>query len=464
MLGVENKSPLGTTAILATYAAGLSYEDLPAEMHEALKQLFLDTLGTTLAGSTLGVGCREVLEIVRSSGGFPESTVLGFGEKVPAVMAALANGAMGHALNYDATGAEGGHLGVTALAAPLAVSERVGGVSGREFLAGLAAGAEITARIAAAIVSVKGSDHHAKALEGQLLGYFGAAVSAGRIMRLTPRQMHSALGLALMQAAGSMQVVLDGDPPAKAVYGAFPNHAGVLSALLSKQGLIAECKALEGAAGLFALYYGGGYSKAVVEDGLGDKFLSLAVRFKPWPTSGIIHPFIEGALKLVASKKIDTSAIRHVQIRGGEPIQPFCEPLAARQRPQNAAAAANSVYFAVAKALVNGKVTLGDFTSSGLHQAEVVKLAMQIDCSIDSALGRSAVLEVTTQSGDSYNVRVDRASTVNYDQLIAKFLDCAQYAARPISRPSLDRVIDLIEHLEELQDVGAIAQLVSGGE
>lgn len=463
MLEIEAKSPVGTTANLATYAARLSYEDLPAEMHGALKQLFLDTLGTTLAGSTLGVGCREVIEVVRSSGGLPESTVLGFGEKVPAVMAALANGAMGHALNYDATGAEGGHLGVTALAAPLAVSERVGGVSGREFLAGLAAGAEITARIAAAIVSVKGSDHHAKALEGQLLGYFGATVSAGRIMRLTPRQMHSALGLALMQAAGSMQIVLDGDPPAKAVYGAFPNHAGVMSALLSERGLIAECNALEGAAGLFALYYGGRYSQAVLEGGLGEKFLSLGVRFKPWPTSGILHPFIEAALNLSANKELESSAIQHVQVRGGDHIGPFCEPVQERRRPHNAAAAANSIYFAVAKALVNGTVALGDFTSNGLDQAEVVKLAMQIDCSIDRDIGRSAVLEVTTQKGDSYNVRVDKASTVNYDQLIAKFLDCAQYAARPISRDSLDRVIDLIEHLEELKDVGVLVHLVSGG-
>jgi 2-methylcitrate dehydratase PrpD len=103
-----------------------------------------------LAANTLGSGCQQVITVVRDAGGAPESTVIGFGDKLPAAMAAFANGAMGHALNYDASGAHGAHLGTIALPAPLAVAEKLGGVSGKEFLAGMAAGAEITARLATA--------------------------------------------------------------------------------------------------------------------------------------------------------------------------------------------------------------------------------------------------------------------------------------------------------------------------
>src|SRR5262249_27745606 len=154
----------------------------------------------------------------------------GFGDKVSAAGAAFANGAMAHALNYDAIGPAGAHLGII-LAAPLAVAELVGGVSGTEFLAALAAGAEVAARLAVAAAGGSDGGPASRVLEGQLLGYFGAAASAGRVMRLSVSEMQSALGLALMQASGTMQLVLDGDPPAKAIYAAFPNLAGVLSVL-----------------------------------------------------------------------------------------------------------------------------------------------------------------------------------------------------------------------------------------
>ena len=449
------------TALLAAYAANIRYEDLPVEVVSSLKRLLLDTLGTTLAGNTLGAGCQEVLEVARGSGGSHEGTLIGFGEKVPAVMAALANGAMGHSLNYDATGGDGGHLGVTAVAAPLAIAERIGGIKGQEFLAGMAAGAELTARLAASIARAKEGDSHTKTLDGQVLGYFGAAASAGRVIKLTAGEMHNALAVALMQAAGTMQVVLDGDPPAKAIYGAFPNHAGVLSVLLSKQGLGAQCRVFEGEAGLFEMYYGGRYFRPALETELGEKFYLLGARFKPWPTSGVLHPFIEAALELF-KRNVAIANIERVHITGGPYIRPFCEPRKERQRPQNPAQAANSVYFAVAKALSNGKVTLTDFMPTGLMQQEVLGLAQRIDYSIDESLGRSAIVEVKTQTGEQYQSRVDNprghsSKPLTDSQLIEKFLDCAQYAARPIPKQSLEEVIELVMNLESLSDMGLLS-------
>ena len=102
----------GPTRQLARFVSELRYEDLPAEAVAVLKMLCLDTVGTALAGTTLGPGCNEVARVVRDAGGAPECTVMGYGVKVPALTAAFANGATAHALNYDALGGEGGHLGV----------------------------------------------------------------------------------------------------------------------------------------------------------------------------------------------------------------------------------------------------------------------------------------------------------------------------------------------------------------
>src|SRR5687768_12507313 len=125
----------------AAFAAGLTFAQLPREVVSVLKRIVLDTLGTTLAAGTLGSGCGPLVEVARSAGGPPESTLIGYGDRLSAPMAALANGALAHALNYDDVFPGGGHLGVVTVPAALAIAERAGGIDGQELLTALAAGA-----------------------------------------------------------------------------------------------------------------------------------------------------------------------------------------------------------------------------------------------------------------------------------------------------------------------------------
>ena len=304
----------GLTALLCSYAASLQYEDLPPKVISTAKRLVLDSLGAALAGTTMGDGCRETLAVVRASGGVPESSVLGTGEKTSAVMASLANGATVHALNYDAIGARGGHPGAFGLTAPLAVAERVGKVNGKEFIASLVAGVEVEMRAVVALIEA-GVDTRQNFLEGQVLSYVGATLSAGRVLRLNPEQMDSALGLMLMQVSGTRQVVLYGDPPSKGIYAAFPNQGGVLSALMAKEGLEGRCLAIEGQAGLFNMFYNGVYAPKALRDGLGERFHILETVFKPWATSGMCHPFIDAALKLREAHNIDPRQVQQHRLQ-----------------------------------------------------------------------------------------------------------------------------------------------------
>ena len=254
----------------------------------------------------MGDGCRETLAVVRASGGVPESSVLGTSERTSAVMAALANGATVHALNYDAIGARGGHPGAFGLTAPLAMAERVGGVDGREFIASLVAGVEVEMRAVAALIEA-GVDTRQNFLEGS-----GAQLRGGNALRrpgsqAQPRRDGQRLGADADAGFGhTPQVVLYGDPPSKGIYAAFPNQGGVLSALMAKEGLEGRCLAIEGQAGLFNMFYGGVYAPEALRDGLGERFHILETVFKPWATSGMCHPFIDAALKLRQS----TTSIR----------------------------------------------------------------------------------------------------------------------------------------------------------
>jgi 2-methylcitrate dehydratase PrpD len=452
------------TPQLAAFAAALAFDELPKAVVAKVKELLLDTLGTTLAATTLGAGCREAIAVMQRLGGKPESTIFGSTTKVPAPAAAFANGGLAHALNYDPIGPEVGHVGVVCLTAPLAVAEAVACVSGREFLAGAAVAAEVTARVTAAIART-GRRPSEKFLAGQLLGYFGAAAGAGRVFGLTADEMHSALGLALMQASGSMQIAIGGDPPAKGIYGAFPNHGGVLAAVLAKVGLGAVCDVFEGRAGLYEMLYGGDCVVSALRDDLGTKFLLMGAQIKPWPTSTEVHPFIEAALEIAAGP-IDPSRIGEVRITGPSQVRTWVEPVEIRRRPPNSPAAANSVQFAVAKALCHGEVTLADFTADGIADASALALAQRISHSFDDQVrgGRLEVLMVDGQRVQAYvEVPLGHPSRpVPSERIVAKFRDCCRYAARPLSASQVQHLIDMVENLEAVADVSTLTAAANG--
>jgi 2-methylcitrate dehydratase PrpD len=446
------------TRQLATFAAELTYDDLPAEVALMAKQLTLDTLGTALAATTLGEGCRESVDAMRALGGKPESTILGFDVKVSAPNAAFANGALAHALNYDAIGEDTGHTGVTCLTAPLAAAEAAAPVSGKRFLAAAAVAAEVTARVTLAVRGAgKVSD---RILAGQYFNYFGAAAGAGNILGIRAEVMHSAFGLAVMQVAGSRQVVIGGDPPAKAVYGAFPNHAGYLSVLLAHSGLKAEIDALDGKAGFFGLATDGRFDATTILDGLGERFIFLRAQFKPWPTSGHVAPFIEGSIELATRHDLQPSDIAAVELVGHPRMRDWFEPPTERRRPANAASAANSTMFAAAKALSHRAVVLADFTPEGLRDEPVLALADRITYRLDDRIEGGIVI-VTTTDGRELTNAVEKplghpSRPISRERLEAKFRDCCSYAPSLSSREA-NALVQFIDRIEDVPDVCALA-------
>ena len=114
------------------------YEDIPGEALKGTKADILDTLGTALAGST-AAGCREIASLVKEWGGKKESSIIYCKKKVPAPMAAQVNSTMGHALDYDDVHDPAVmHPGVVIIPVCMAVAERKGKVSGREFITAVA--------------------------------------------------------------------------------------------------------------------------------------------------------------------------------------------------------------------------------------------------------------------------------------------------------------------------------------
>jgi 2-methylcitrate dehydratase PrpD len=457
---VSTPSP---TRRVAAFAATLAYDDLPADVVRVVKALTLDTLGTALAGATLGEGCREMADVVRELGGPPQSTLLGTTTKVSVAGAALANGALTNALNYSAAGADVGHTGAVCLVAQLALAEARAPVSGRRFLTAAAIAAEVLTRMSLASSAVQHLGSERLLLSGQYFGYLSTAAGAGAIVGLDTDAMHSALGLALMQTSGTRQVIVQGDPPAKAVFGAFPNHGAVVSVLLAERGLGAQIDALDGRAGFYALA-GGRFDESLLLDELGTRFRLVETTFKPWPVSGVVTPFIEAALELAVAHDLRPAEIERVEVVGSPHIRQWCEPAAERRRPSNGASAANSTLFATAKALAHRRVVLADFAGNGLRDPVALAIADRTAYRPDERPDRGSVV-VHTTGGGVLEAAVDTAlghpaRPLSGEQLRAKFRDCC--AAVPLlTAADVEALIELVAGLDRVDDVRALADVAA---
>jgi 2-methylcitrate dehydratase PrpD len=162
-------TPADLSQDFATMVANTEYDNLPANAIEGAKKSILDTIGVILGASGVEPAVRSVAELVRKAGGTPESSVLGFGGRAPALWASFANGAMAHCLDFDDHAPEGHHPSSAIVPAVLALAERAGGVSGREMIAAVAAGQEVFLRLRRNVESRK--DWHLTTI----LGVFGAA-------------------------------------------------------------------------------------------------------------------------------------------------------------------------------------------------------------------------------------------------------------------------------------------------
>ena len=452
----------------AHYASRVTYDDLPDDVRRIMRWLVLDTLSTTLAANTLGVGIPQLLSWARGAGGAPQATLIGFPDRLPAAAAAMVNGGMAHALNFDDTTAVGsGHLGPVTFPSAFAAAELREGATGKELMASIAVGAELMSRIGVALSKAESSYTEAKPQPTQMPGFFASAVSASRMLNFNALQTHSALGLAFMQASGGRQPVLDGRP-AKAVYAAFSNQGGMQAALLTQHGLLGDCNVFEGAAGFFPTYYKGAFDRSSLVDGLGEEFFLKNVGIKPWPTTGVAHVFIAAAADL--HRELDPAEIQRVRISGEPHLASFCEPSQIRRNPQAPVEAEDSVLFATAKALATGDVTLADLqpTVNGLFDYQAVRIANIIEWEVDASLGRSGSVEVTLESGEVRTCRIDQApghrdNPLTDEQREQKFIACAQHAGSRIDEASLREVIDLVAHLEHVPDVRVLTTLLSGG-
>ena len=269
----------------------ITYDDLPEDVVKVANQCILDWFGCALAGST-----EPLAEILRKQFGHRAggSTVIGSELRLEAPTAALLNGASGHALDYDDTGARTQcHSTAPVLPAALAVAEELG-ASGKALIAAFVVGVEIEGRVAHAM----GSDHYARGFHTTATyGTFGATAAVAHLMGLSDEQYGVAMGLAASHASG-----------VKANFGTMtkPYHPGraaengINCARLAAAGFTANPDAVLGNQGFVQAASTADDASARLE-AVADEWLIMGTLFKYHAACHLTHSAIESVLQLRTS-------------------------------------------------------------------------------------------------------------------------------------------------------------------
>jgi 2-methylcitrate dehydratase PrpD len=457
---------MNESAILAEYVANTVYEDLPDRAVEMTKMSLLDALGVTLAAGGLCPECKAFVEIAMESGGKKESTILGFGEQVPAHMAAFANGAMAHALDFeDAHDLALVHPNAATVPAVFAIAESTGNVNGKDFIAALAVGCDIVCRLGLAFNENPGEYGW---YIPPILGSFGAAAAAGKLLNLDEKRILDAFSLSLCQSTCSAELRYSPHSDIRSVRDAFAAQAGVMAARLAQKGIQGFDQPFEGKAGLFNLYSKGNYDRLRLVEDLGTKFEGANISFKPWPACRGTHTYIEAALHILKEHAPDPDDIADIRVIVSSFNRMLCEPENVKKAPQTVIDAKFSIPFTVATALYHKEVGLAHFTPERLKDQNVLKLAQKIRYELDPDLGlRDATrgfLEIRTKDNKTYAKRIDQAyghpdNPVSQKGVVEKFMACADKARIKIPEQKLKAAAKCILALEDVKDIRQVVTL-----
>jgi len=450
---------------LAKNIVDTNYDEIPRDVAAVTKRSLLDGIGVILAAGKLGEGCRQFVTMAVEQGGKKESTILGFDAKVPACMAAFANGSMAHALDFEDTHDMAlVHPNAAAIPAALAISESLGNVSGKELITALTLGSDLVARLGLAVEenAVEYGWYMPPILEA-----FGATAAAGKLLKLDVEQIRNGFSLTLCQATCSAELIYSSNSMIRAIRDAFSAKAGLLSALLAQKGITGFQQPFEGRAGLFNNYTRGKWDPLSLTNGLGKIFEGAHVSFKPWPSCRGTHAYIEATLQMLEEHPLKPVEIKEINLTVNSMNKMLCEPLENKKNPVTAIEAKFSLPFTVATAIVHGTVTLDDFSPRALSDPAVLELARKVSYRVDEKLSlRQATqgsLQIETQNGRTYSKSSEFPcghpdKPMSDEALVSKFMDCAKYSAKTFSKRTLNKIVKLILNLEEIKDISELTR------
>jgi 2-methylcitrate dehydratase PrpD len=442
------------TRILADFAAGLSYDDLPQRSRDHCKNLILDALACALAGYQ-GEETDQIRALASAIAQGTESSVIG-GASSSLVSATLLNGYLITAVTMcDVHRATMTHVTPEIVPPALAIAER-DDLPGRDLLVAIAAGCEVTTRIGL------GLDYPAFRARGWhgpgIIGPFGAAAAVGSLLKFDPDAMARAFGLAGSQAAGTFAAW--GTPTVK-FHQCRGAVSGLLAALLAQEKFVATAEFLSAAdGGLYKTYAGGGKPDLAIAD-LGHRFELERIALRLWPSATLIQGLNTALFDLLAKHEIDAARVRRVVAALSQNAFDMHGGFGTYKGKFEALL---SAHYAAAAILHDRALSLAQFTPSRYDDPALRAFAKEkVQIRADAALsGSQAKVDLILADGARLSAYCEHPlgafeNPLSRAQVEQKF---RLYAADLLSDAAIEQVIDAVNRLEAFGSVRELMALL----
>jgi 2-methylcitrate dehydratase PrpD len=439
---------------LAQHAIETPFAAIPQANLDAAQLLMLDTLAVAWAGAD-APGCQETHALLAEDGGREDAAAWCYGGRLPAASAAFINSMTAAAIEYDSIGlGVAVHAYVAVLPAALAMAERQH-ASGRDFLAALVLGCDITHRFAAAAAYPNRGFHYTAAMGG-----FGAAAACARLLNLNVEQTRHALGLAFLQASGTQQANIQ-PSLAKRMLSAFAARAGVQSALLAQRGITAPPDVIEGKFGFYALYQPGDAETLTHE--LGQRFDNDQATIKLYPSCGCNHTAIDATLQLVTQYDLKPDDVVSIEAA----ITPYIERIVGGDYDPSGdaqVAAQFSLRYSIACALVRRRLGLAEIQPDAARDpaiaAHMGKITLRVDQTQSGTRGPVALRMRTKTSGEIFcrveDVAGSEGRPIPRTAAEDKFNECFGLGTRPLYGTPYAHLSARIHHLAQWPDMAGL--------
>lgn len=456
---------MGLTTDIAKYIVNAKFEDFTPKAVFAARHGIIDCVACALAGANEDLS-KILVGFAQDNGAGNAATLIGQGMKASAPMAALVNGAMGHALDYDdITRPFKGHPSVVCLPPALAIGEMIG-ASGRDVMLAYM----IAFEVGCAVSTGMGIDYaddlgwHPTAPVGTL----AAAAAAARLLGLDVEQTAMAISLAASNAAGLRE---NFGTMTKPFHAGNASRGGVTSAMLVKRGYKAATTGLEGRFGFMHAFSGGrGEDVKKPLEQLGKTFFleDSGVNIKKYPCCGSTHTPLDAFFELTKTKKIN-----HREVEAVDVLVDFDPPRSLiHSDPHSALEGKFSIQYTIAAALVDGKVGLAQFEEDGLVmrpeiQALVPKIKMKRNPGYEgkpSWVEAYNELRITLKDGTVLTQGQPRnyegpVIGVTPEGMDLKYRDCA---LRALPEAKVNESLEILHNLEKQSSIAGLMSSVSG--
>jgi len=447
------------TAGLARYAAEFSYERVPGAVRDFTRGIVLDTLGAIVAASSGRYGLRGTLgSFISRSGGTPEATLVGLGQKSSLVHAALFNGTLGYYCDVEAHHPGAIMHGPAIVVPAVLAAAEARGASGADVLAAVVLGIDVACRVSYAIDP---NALYARAFHPTAVcGAFGAAAAVGRIIGLDEKRMANAFGLTANQASGLLAWASDHTEQSRPFNPGLAARNGMTAALLAEAGMGAPQHVLDPAE-KYNVFRAWSVQPRPEEllDRLYERFFVTELAVKLYACCAFLHPALDAILALLDEDAVAADEVDAITLRFSH---------SGRSMIDRNELKSHRAQYILPIGLYNGKVVLDDILFEP-RDARIQALAERTRVVGDDELERyypdryPSIVELTAHDGRVASRRVDwpkgyPQNPVTPAELERKFRDLAATAT---DAATIDRIIEAVAHLEHTPHVDDLMALLA---